>query len=131
MRAREIPTTQWSQVLEQFSRQHRAWLATVDRTQPGAAADARAVERPLASVTPHMAEGRISRIEIRFQENSRPAGSIQIEAPTTVRVEETVEGVASALQIVDEAGDCTRVHFRAAPLPEMLDGIAPGELPSA
>jgi hypothetical protein len=32
--------------------------------------------------------------------------------------------------VVDQNGDCTRVQFRAAPRPEMLDGIAPGELSS-
>ena len=39
-------------------------------------------------------------------------------------------GAARGLEIQDESGECTRIRFRAAPLPEALDGIAPGELPA-
>ena len=49
--------------------------------------------------------------------------------PTSVRIDETPDGVARSLEIVDEDGECTRIRFRAAPVPETLDGITPGELP--
>jgi hypothetical protein len=32
------------------------------------------------------------------------------------------------LEIVDDEGFCTRLGFRAIAEPEMLDGLAPGEL---
>ena len=88
-----------------------------------------AVERPLGSVVPQMNARRIERIEVRFQEDPRAREAIRIEAPTSIRVDETAEGVVRGLEIVDEKGKCTRVRFRTAPLPEMLDGMAPGELP--
>lgn len=128
MSAREIPIGQWLQFLDQFSREHRAWLATVERVRPGSPGHTEAVERPLAGVVPEVAARGIARIEIRFQEDSPARETIQIEAPTSVRVDETAEGVARGLEIVDDEGECTRIRFRAAPLPEMLDGIAPGEL---
>jgi hypothetical protein len=129
MSAREIEVAQWPQFLDRFSREHRAWLVTVDRMPPGSPGDAEVVERPLGSVLPQPPAGRIGRIEIRFQKASRDGESIQIEAPICVRVDETAEGVTRGLEIVDEGGQCTRIRFRAAPLPEMLDGMAPGELP--
>lgn len=129
MSTREIPIALWSEFLDRFSREHRAWLATVDRIRPGSPGRTEAVERPLGSVIPQLAARRIARIEIRFQEDSGASEPIQIDAPHSVRVDETADGVARGLEIVDEDGECTRIRFRAAPLPEMLDGIAPGELP--
>jgi hypothetical protein len=131
MSAREIPIAQWAEFLDQFSREHRAWLATVDRVRPGAPSHTEGVERPLAAVVAQMTAHRIARIEIRFQETSQAREPIEIEAPTSVRVEETSDGVTSGLEITDEGGECTRLRFRAAPRAEMLDGIAPGELPSS
>jgi Family of unknown function (DUF5335) len=131
MSAREIPIAQWREFLDQFSREHRAWLAKVERVRPGEPGHTYVVERPLASVTLQIAARRIERIEIRFQEDAHAREQIQIHAPTNVRVDETVEGVARGLEIIGENGECTRIRFRAAPLPEMLDGIAPGELPSS
>jgi hypothetical protein len=130
MSTREIPMALWSEFLDQFSREHRAWLATVDRIRPGTPDHIEAVERPLGSVIPQIDGERIAWIEIRFQRDSHASEPIQIHAPNRVRVDETAEGVARSLEIVDEDGECTRIRFRAAPLPEMLDGIAPGELPS-
>jgi hypothetical protein len=130
MSAREIPMAQWPEFLDGFSREHRAWLATVDRVRPDAPDHTEAVERPLASVRPQLAARRIARIEIRFQEDSQDRAPIQIDEPTSVRVDETADGVAQALEVVDRDGECTRIRFRAAPLTEMLDGVAPGELPS-
>jgi hypothetical protein len=131
VRGREIPIAQWPEFLDQFSREHRAWLATVDRVHPGEPVHTDVVERPLASVTPQFAARRIERIVIRFQEDPHAREQIQINVPMSVRVDETADGVARGLEIVDEDGECTRIRFRAAPLPEMLDGIAPGELPSS
>jgi hypothetical protein len=127
MRVREIPADEWQLFLDEFSRSHRAWLATVDRAHPGEEAHVEAVERPLGSVRPQVNARRVVRIEIRFQEDGQASTPIRIDAPASVRVEETLAGAARALEIRDEEGDCTRIRFRAAPLPEMLDGLAPGE----
>jgi hypothetical protein len=129
MSAREIPAAQWPEFLEQFSRDHRAWLATVDRVHADSAGQIEPIARPLGSVVPQLTAHRIVRIEIRFQEDLRVPEAIRIDAPTSIRVDETASGVARALEIVDEDGECTRIRFRAAPLPEMLDGLAPGEVP--
>jgi hypothetical protein len=130
MSLREIPAAKWPEFLQDFTRGHRAWLATVDRTPPGAPVRVEAIERPLRSVTPEMSARDVVAIEIRFQQDSHIPDAIRVDAPTRIRVNETMEGTAQGLEIQDEHGDCTRVRFRAAPAAEMLDGIAPGELPT-
>jgi hypothetical protein len=128
---RDVPINEWPQFLQDFSRGHRAWLATVDKLSPGAAhPDDVVVERPLRSITPEVRANRVVSIEIRFQEDSHAREAVRIDAPTGVRVDETSQGTARGIEVVDENGDRTRVHFRAAPRPEMLDGVAPGELSS-
>jgi hypothetical protein len=147
MSERDIPEAEWAAFLDGFSREHRAWLATVDRVRAGAPEHGEAFEQPLAAVVPQTADHRVERIEIRFQdvgtfghvgaafrrpeassEESRPHEPIQVDAPATVRVNETADGVARGLDIVARDGACTRLRFRAAPRMDMLDGIAPGEL---
>jgi hypothetical protein len=130
MSTREIPRNQWRTFLDQFSREHRAWLATIERVRGGSPASVEALERPLASVVPHIAGSRVARIDIRLQPDSHTGEPIHVDAPASVRVDETPEGVVRSLEIVDDDGESTRVRFRVAPLPETLDGIAPGELPS-
>lgn len=131
MSVREIPLDQWSEFLDQFSRGHRAWLATIDRVHPDSVSHTEAVERPLSAVVPRISARRVAGIDIRFQQDSHAHEPIRIERPASVRVDETADGAARGLEIVDEEGQCTRVRFRAAPWPEMLDGVAPGELSSS
>ena len=129
MSIREIPSTDWQQFLDDFSRSHRAWLATVDACSPGTHDTRQVVDRPLQSVRTSQLTGGPT-VEIRFIGESEADTAIQIQAPARLRVDETAEGTARELEITDGAGQCTRVRFRAAPRPEMLDGIAPGELSS-
>jgi hypothetical protein len=128
MSVREIPLHQWADFLDEFSRGHRAWLTTIDRLDPDSVGHTDAIERPLSAVVPQITGRRVAGIEIRFQQASHAHESIRIGRPTSIRVDDTADGAARGLEIIDEEGRCTRVRFRAAPLPEMLDGIAPGEL---
>jgi hypothetical protein len=130
MNVRDIPRAQWPAFLDQFSRTHRAWLATIDAGASGAdghAADA----HPLSSITPFVYNDRVVHIDIRFQDDPQTNAPIRITAPGTLRVDETWEGVAQALEIIDSHGISTRVRFRVAPRAEMLDGMAPGEMARA
>lgn len=128
MNVRDIPRAQWPAFLHQFSRTHRAWLATIDADASGAdTADA----HPLRSITPFVYNDRVVHIDIRFQDDPQTNAPIRITAPGTVRVDETWEGVAQALEIIDSHGISTRVRFRVAPRAAMLDGMTPGEMARA
>lgn len=129
MSVREIPAGEWQDYLQQFSREHRAWLATVERVHAGGAPpEIQAVERPLDAVTPEVAARRVVGIDIQFQQDAPTGAALHVATPTHLRVDETAEGSARALEIEDQRGDCTRIRFRSAPPLDMLDGMAPGEL---
>jgi hypothetical protein len=89
-----------------------------------------AFERPLGSVSPRIQANRIVGLDIRFHENSESRSTLQLRAPVAIRADETPEGTTRAVEIVDADGRCTRIRFRTAPPGEVLDGIAPGELPT-
>jgi hypothetical protein len=111
MSVREIPEREWPGFLEQLGRDHRAWLATVDR---GGKIEVR--EQPLESISARDA------IDIRIGDKA-----IHVEEPQAVRVEETNEGATQALQIDDATGRRLTLRFRVAVAPGALDGLAPGE----
>jgi hypothetical protein len=126
MNVRDIPRAQWPAFLDQFSRTHRAWLATIDSGRP--AEDRLNVEEhPLRSITPFVYNDRVVHIDIRFQDD-QSREPLRVTTPASVRVDETTEGIAQSVEIVDSNGVTTRLRFRVAPGAELLDGIAPGEL---
>jgi len=129
MNSRNIPRAQWPAFLDQFSRTHRAWLATID-SGASAADRQNAVAHPLRSVTPFVYNDLVVHIDIRFQDDDQSRDPLRITAPGTVRVDETAQGIAQTLEIIDSQGVATRLRFRAALTADMLDGVAPGELSS-
>jgi hypothetical protein len=111
MSVREIPAAEWPTFLERVAREHRAWLATVDR-----AGRIEAREQPLESISAgHGIDIHIGR------------KAIHVEEPRALRVEETAEGAPEALQIDDATGRRLTRRFRVAVPPGVLDGLAPGE----
>jgi hypothetical protein len=128
MSARDIPRHEWPAVLAEFSREHRAWLATVERIDSIGSRHVAAVERPLGSVTAEITARRIVAIDIQFQADSHGSDVIHVETPTHLRMNHSDTGTARGLEIENQRGECTRILFRAIPLPETLDGVAPGEI---
>jgi hypothetical protein len=118
----DVPIDEWPEFLETFSRQHRAWLTTVEPPMSGLGEP-----RPLGAVRPERVGRRISAIEVSLAGDSG-TDILRIENPMSVRVRQTAAGADRALEIVDDEGFCTRLGFRAIAKPEMLDGLAPGEL---
>jgi hypothetical protein len=118
----DIPREQWTEFLDTFSRQHRAWLTTIEPSVRGSEA------RPLRAVEPVRERGVLSAIEISFAGDSG-GDTIRVEHPIALRLRQTAEGADRAIEITDDEGLCTRVGFRTTITPsDMLDGIAPGEL---
>jgi Family of unknown function (DUF5335) len=128
MSLREIPSSDWPAFLQQFSRDHRAWLATVDHMGPGASHHVAASERPLRAVTADLAAGSVVGIEIQLQQDPQAQEAVRVTAPVRLCVDETPRGAARGLEIEDERGARTRIRFRVPAPPGLLDGVAPGEL---
>ena len=122
----DVPAREWSDFLESFSLRHRAWLATIEDAG-GGRNEHGAKPMPLAAVTPEREGPRVRAIEISFTPESG-AAAVRIDNPTAVRLRQTDAGADRALEIVDGAGHCIRIAFRAAAVPEMVDGVAPGEV---
>jgi hypothetical protein len=113
MSVREIPVAQWDPFLDEFSRAHRAWLASIERAAPGAPPRVEVGECPLRSIEADAVRG----IEISFRH-----GAVRVEAPKTLRVDD--EG---GLEIEDWSGERVRLRFRVTEPPGALDGLAPLE----
>jgi hypothetical protein len=111
MRTREIPAGEWPRFLDRLAREHRAWVATVDR-----GGEVEAEDEPLESISAERG------IEIRVG-----AKAICVERPRALHVEETDHGAVQALEVEDEAGSRVRLRFRVAEPPGALDGLAPIE----
>jgi len=124
MPTRDVPRDQWPDFLEGFSRRHRAWLTTVDQSADvirGGSAEA-----PLGAVTATHQGRDVSAIEIAFTGDGHIP--LRVEHPRILRVSQAGDGAETGLEIVDNDGVSTRVGFRATARPELLDGMAPGEI---
>ena len=117
MNQREITRKDWAEFLESFGRRHRSWLASVEEWPREAPERTRAVDQPLESlgaedgaIAIHLGGGEV----------------LRVEAPRALRVDVTARGEELGLDL-DTARGVTRLRFRAAALPEELDGIAPSE----
>ena len=119
MSLHHVPRRSWADTLEEFSRAHCGWLASVATVGPGPALLSHTEVRPLESVTVTQDGG------VRVGFHGGP--TVVVEAPRTLGVDRRDDGAERALEI--EAGaEFVRVMFRATALPEELDGIAPAEL---
>jgi len=122
MTIHDVPAAEWPSFLERFSREHRAWLATVYGLEHG-----RPV-RLVRSVTIRSVtlEGGASdrRLRITFGDGV----SLLVPHPCSVRVQRRSDGAESALEVETVEGAFVRVAFRAVARPEQVDGVAPGEL---
>lgn len=114
---RDLAPSEWKEFLEDFSRTHRAWLATIDTVSYGRPARVRIIQRRLRSLVPDMCGDRVMGLEIRFQEKSPFESAVQITAPVTVRVtkhrKETHAGSRSSTRLAAGRGFDSR-PYRAA-----------------
>jgi hypothetical protein len=120
MSIHDVPRWRWADALEEFSRVHRGWLASVVTVGPGPVLMSHSELRPLESVTVAQTGG----VHVGFQGGP----TVLVEAPRTLGVDRREDGAERALEIETVDAEFVRVTFRATALPEELDGIAPAEL---
>lgn len=125
MMIHDVPRTEWPTFLEQFNRQHRAWLATIHGMEYGL---------PVTRV-PSVAVKAVTLVSDLPEDTIRltlgNGISLYAPRPRALRVQETEEGVERALEIETLDGALIRIAFRAAARPDQLDGLAPGEASDA
>lgn len=122
MSVREIPPTEWSSFLVQFSREHRAWRATISGIERGVPIT-RIPSEPIKSITLEQ-RGPDPVVRLTLVNGL----SLCVQRPSAVRVQQNGDGAERALEVETADGALIRLAFRATARPEQLDGIAPGEL---
>lgn len=107
---RSIDRNDWARFFESFTRQHDHWLVSVD---------GEAGLLPLQGITTRD-DGRVS---VHLGADIRHHRRIEIDA-RNVRVIRK-HGVEEGVEIEASDGHVTRLRFRSAMPPELVDGITP------
>jgi hypothetical protein len=128
MSMRGIARVEWQSFLEEFSRDHRGWVATVSRASPGGSRHVDAHARPLRSVRITTTGPEIATVAIHLHRDPPPEEVIEVTDAVRLVVDETSEGAPQALEVESKGGDRVRIELRGAVPPGILDGLAPGEL---
>ena len=122
MGTREIPREQWQEFFDGFSRRHRNWLATVEVLGKRLGAQIEARGLPFEAV---FFEARSDAITLVVDNKLGSHLEHPVAAPRRVWVEVAGTGAEVALEIESEGEIKTILEFRAAVVPESVDGIAP------
>jgi hypothetical protein len=123
MSVRDVPRAEWAQVIEEFSRAHRGWRASLV-TVRGSDTVSHTGWYPLGSVAGVWSGRRATSIRIGFQGGP----TVCIGAPRTLGVDRREDGAERALEIDAAGGTFVRLAFRATARLEEMDGLAPAEL---
>jgi hypothetical protein len=124
MPTRDIPSQEWQEFLDMFSRQHDGWrgtMAILGVDVAGLGVEAR--QMPLVGVTLEHHDGNQTIALILRGPNPEHLTHI-IARPKRLQLNETEEGAHEALVIESADGTKTILRFRSAMLPEMVDDIA-------
>ena len=118
MRVQDVPPAEWCSFLERFSREHRAWRATIHGID-GRTAVTRIPSEAIRSIEFENQMVRLTLVN---------GVSLCAASPCAVRVQRGADGAERALEIETADGALIRLALRATARPDQLDGIAPGEL---
>ena len=124
MRTKEIPKNEWPEFFDGFSRQHEAWLVTLEIFGPEIGAQVQERELAFEGIVDEWDEVQGNQIVIMV--GAKPDDHIthSIGRPIEVSVEQTDEGADAVLAIKSADGVITLLRFRSPMLPEMVDGVA-------
>lgn len=122
MRTVEIPREAWAQTLNEFTAIHEGWLVSVDVLDPAIGAQPEINNLPLLGVSAERVD-RDGTITISAARSATEHITRTIHAAIRVHIERREDGADLALQIESADGTKTILRFRAAVLPETVDGI--------
>ncbi len=117
---REVPRGEWPVFFDMFSRQHQAWLVTVELIGPEIGAQIEVRNRPLGGITAELRPGHEDSISLCFGTIPSELTHI-ITHPTRVWLKQTISGADEALEIECDGGPTTLLRFRSPMLLEMVD----------
>jgi hypothetical protein len=122
MANREIPRGQWTAFFDSFSLQHEGWIVRVE-VQHGADSQLLVRALPLVGIAVDLKGSETGSLLITLGKTPEDHWRHRIVAPARIRLKETQAGAVEGVEIAATGGETTLVQFRAAVLPETVDGI--------
>lgn len=122
MQTVEIPREAWVHKLNEFARIHEGWLVSLDVLAGDLGAQPQVNNLPLLGVSADRID-HDGTITVSVARSAREHFTRIIEAVTGIQIERTDDGADAALQIETADGTRTILRFRAAVLPETVDGV--------
>jgi hypothetical protein len=131
----QIPLDEWSEFCQEFSVQHRGWLATVGLSDTQAV-DLKPLDPPLEIIAQHLSfEG----LELKLRNGPERKLSVTmgeqqwrmthvVHEPLRIWVEQSEQGAHRGLRVDNARGKSMLLRFRVPAVPETLDGLAESEL---
>ena len=123
MATKRIPRGRWGAFFDGFSRQHEDWLVTVEVADFDLEGRAGARELPLTGIACDAKCDGENVVSIFLGKAPGEHLTHTVAAPKYVRLRETEAGAHEWLEIESVTGEVTRVRFRSALLPEMVNGV--------
>ena len=122
MPTQQVPNYEWKRFFDEFSRQHQAWLVTVEMQGRDIGHQVQVRNLPLEGIT--VEPNEMGEDEITIISGSQPDAHIShtITSPRHVWLKQNDEGADEVVEIESFAG-ITLVGFHPTALPEMLDGV--------
>lgn len=120
----KVPHKEWITFIEDFSRSHHRWYASlIQRATEG---DHLIAENmPLTGVAIITDDKNGNSLVITLGEGPDNMFRHVLKGPVGISYEETESGAHNALNIECKDGSFTVLKFRSAARPEMLDGLVP------
>lgn len=122
MQTVEIPREAWAQRLNEFTAIHEGWLVSLEVLAPGIGAQPEIRNLPLLGVSADRIDQDGS-IAVSVAGSATEHLTHIIHAVTRIYVARTDDGADAALQIESADGTRAILRFRAAVLPELVDGL--------
>lgn len=124
MQTVEIAREAWAQRLNEFAAIHAGWLVSLDVLSPEIGAQPEIRNLPLIGVSSDLID-HDGTIAVFVARSASEHLTHVVHAVRRIYVERTDDGADAALQMESADGSRTILRFRAAVLPETVDGVVP------
>ncbi len=123
MPLQEIQRSEWPFLFDSFNRQHEGWLTTVEVVAPDGSVQVVAQRLAFEGLSYDLKGSDKDSLSVDLAETPSAHMVHTMARPLGVRLQTNAEGAHEAMEIVCADGTTTRVRFRVAVLPEMVDGL--------
>jgi len=122
MQTDEIPRRDWVAYLTAFSAIHQGWLVSLELLAPELGVQSEVLNAPLLGVSAELRDDGV--VIVTVARSPREHITHFVPDVAHIWVERTEEGADAALCFQSVDGTKTILRFRAAVLPETVDGLA-------